>query len=140
MFTVTARESVYTKGLPAPPRHSILPPLIQTPGGRRGEGAQQVPCEWLLTCSRLATCYSNTFTGARAGSYVKRPHTLCQGHGLRSGCRVSRWVRQEIGRRRIYSISCNLCLPLHCLHAAFKWSTMSCNIVNTPVCCQFNIV
>lgn len=111
MYTVTAEESVYSKGLHSSPP---LNPSSSNPNTWRGRehGEQQAPCEWLLTCSRHATCYSNTFTGAKAGGYVKqswRIHTHTHTHTLavpvhtephpakgtgRCG-RASRWERRE---------------------------------------------
>lgn len=135
MYALTAEESVYIKGLSAPPRHSILPPLIQTPGGggRRVNGRAHVS-----GCSHAVGKQRVTVTPLLGPSYVNHRHTHTHVYrqtvpGAWDGVvGVNGWVWEQIGTEGIYSISCCLCLLFHCLHAVLKCATISSVIVNTP--------
>lgn len=118
---MTEEESVYSKGLLSPACHSILPGLIQTPGGGGREGGggwTPAPCEPSLTCSHGSTCYRNTFTESKASCYVNPPRAEAAIRSASGGERnraVRFWNRVE----GFQNISCCLRVLRRCLHDAF---------------------
>lgn len=119
---MTEQESAYSKVLPAPPRHSILPPLIQTPGGegREHRGPHVRACSHAARTQRVTV---TPFPQNGPRRYVRPTWTQAAKEGGTSGLGFTGWKRDNPNS---HNISCCLCLPFHCLHGKFQCATISC--------------